>query len=130
MKKIFYILIVCIFIIGVYKLLSQPPKDNFSSSDPSNIDLVFFWGDGCPHCENVKNWLSKNNQDNKIKIDSKEVYKNIINQKNLSEIVKKYCPNLEENGNIGVPIAFNPTSQKCIQGDTPIIEFLEAKLSN
>jgi len=107
--------------------MSKPPKDQI---DYDNTDLIFYWGEGCPHCENVENWLKENNKDQKIKISSKEVYKNKENQDQLFSIAQEYCPEIIENGNIGVPTGFDPKSNKCIQGDTPIIDFLTDKLTN
>ncbi len=93
-----------------------------------NPDLVFFWGNGCPHCENVEKWLNENNQDKKIKVNYKEVYYNKDNQTALYNTAKQYCPEIIENGGIGVPTGFDPVEKKCIQGDTPIIDFLSSKL--
>jgi hypothetical protein len=144
-KKLVYILIIIGVLAGTFWFMSQPPqttKNNLDSSDITskisptpeilydNPDLIFYWGEGCPHCENVKEWLTKNNSDNKIKINSKEVYQNKDNQKNLLETVQKYCPNLKENDGIGVPTAFDPINNKCLQGDVDIIKFLSEKLIN
>ena len=104
----------------------SPKKDYITYDDP---DLIFYFGDGCPHCENVEAWLSENNSENKVKVNSKEVYYDQQNQTDLYNIVKQYCPELIDNGGIGVPTAFDPVNQKCIQGDTPIIEFLSSKMS-
>lgn len=129
-KKIIFILIGIALIFGLYKLLSTPPKNSF----PSNIqttneqpDLIFYWGDGCPHCENVEKWMKENNVDQKLKIAQKEVYKNTENRQELIDSVNKYCPELNQNG-VGVPVGFDPVNNKCIQGDTPIIDFLSQKI--
>ena len=127
-KKIIYILIGIALIFGLYKLLSIPPKNN----SPSNIvvensDLIFYWGDGCPHCENVEKWMAENNIDQKLKITKKEVYQDAENRKELIDSVNKYCPELNQNG-VGVPIGFDPVNNKCIQGDTTIIDFLSQKI--
>jgi len=127
-KKIIYILIGIALIFGLYKLLSTPPKNN----SPSNVivenpDLIFYWGDGCPHCENVEKWMAENNIDQKLKITKKEVYQDAENRKELIDSVNKYCPELNQNG-VGVPIGFDPVNNKCIQGDTTIIDFLSQKI--
>ena len=125
-KKIITTIIIILVLIGTFYFLSKPPQN---TQDYENPDLVFYWGDGCPHCDNVEKWLEENNSNNKLKINSREVYKNKNNQTELLNITNKYCPDIIENGNIGVPTGFDPINQKCIQGDTPIIEFLSSKLT-
>lgn len=147
-KRATYFIIAILFFVGLFWILSQPPKttNNNSTSNQNNEatpsainiykdfpvyenpDLVFYLGDTCPHCKNVEDWLDKNNTDKKLKINYKEVYYNQENQKTLSDTVKQYCPELMQNGGIGVPVGFDPVNKKCIQGDNPIIEFLSAKL--
>lgn len=144
-KRATYFIVAILVFTGLYWLLSQPPKNNINS-DSSNItaeekdiykdfpiydnpDLVFYWGNGCPHCENVEKWLKENNTDTKIKVNYKEVYYNKNNQTELYSTAQQYCPEIIQDGNIGVPTGFDPVNKKCIQGDTPIIEFLSAKLT-
>jgi glutaredoxin len=142
-KKIIYIFLGIGFFVGLFWLMSQPPKNTEASSvkdDPSkdlykdspvydNPDLVFYWGNGCPHCENVEKWLKENNSNAKIKVNYKEVYFNSKNQAELATIAKQYCPELITADGIYVPMSLDPVNKKCIQGDTPIIEFLSTKLA-
>lgn len=94
-----------------------------------NPDLVFFWREGCPHCKNVEDWISEHNATDSAKINFKEVYNSDSDRTEFFNTVKKYCPELmTEDGGIGVPVAFNPAINECIQGDTPIIEFLSSKI--
>lgn len=145
-KKIIYIFIGIGLFLGLFWYMSQPPKDqsnidsnpiNNSNMDKyqdypvyDNPDLVFFWGNGCPHCENVENWIKDNQATEKIKINFKEVYYNKENQTDLSNIAKEYCPEIISNGGVGIPTGFDFVNKKCIQGDTPLIEFLSSKLAN
>lgn len=145
-KRTTYFIAAIFVFVGLFWLLSQPPKNKINTDNPTetssaeekdtyknspvydNPDLVFFWGNGCPHCENVEKWLNQNNSDQKLKINYKEVYYNQENQNQLMATAKEYCPEIIQSGGIGVPTGFDPVSKKCIQGDTPIIEFLSAKL--
>ncbi len=143
-KRATYFIVAIFIFAGLFWFLSQPPKNN-SNSDNSNANaeekdiykdfpvydnpnLVFYWGNGCPHCENVEKWLKENNSDQKIKVNYKEVYYNKNNQTELYNTAQQYCPEIIQDGNIGVPTGFDPVNKKCIQGDNPIIEFLSAKL--
>lgn len=125
-KKIIKIILVFIVLIGVFYLLSRPPKEEIVYQDP---DLIFYWGNGCPHCETVQEWLKDNNQQNTLKINSKEVYKNQVNSKELLDTVNQYCPQLKGESGIGVPTGFDPVGQKCYQGSEEIINFLSDKLT-
>jgi len=122
-KKIISALIIIAIIFGLYKLLSIPPQNNNYYDNP---DLTFYWGNGCPHCENVKSYIKNNNIDQKLKINQKEVYKDANNQKELLDIVSQFCPEIDKT-KIGVPLGFDPVSKKCIQGDQSIIDFLSSK---
>jgi len=125
-KKIIFFLIFGLILVGTFLLMSKPPVDQVTYETP---DLVFYWGEGCPHCETVQKWLSDNNQQNTLKINSKEVYKNQNNSKELLNTVNQYCPELKGNSGISVPTAFDPVGQKCFQGSDEIIKFLSAKLT-
>lgn len=146
-RRITYLIVAIIFFGGLFWLLSQPPKSNTEVKNQTdntinktedkykdaqvydNPDLVFYWGNGCPHCENVEKWLDENNSDQKLKINYKEVYYNQANQAELIKTVKEFCPDISNDQGIGVPTGFDPVNKKCIQGDEPIIEFLSAKLA-
>jgi len=144
LKKIIGFIVIVLVLFGLYKLLSTPPKtvttpktdSNINSSNADlykdypiydNPDLVFYWGNGCPHCKNVEEWLDKNNADKKIKINYKEIYYSDQNRTELIDTAKQYCSEIVTDGGIGVPVGFDPLNKKCIQGDTPIIDFLEQK---
>lgn len=124
MKKII-IFVVCIALVfGLYKVISPAP------STPEVIDgspdLILFWGEGCPHCEKVKAYISEHQLNSKLKISSKEVYLNKDNQKELVDTVKK-CPEIDSSQGVGVPLGFDPKSGKCLLGDQPIIDWLSQK---
>lgn len=124
-KKITTFLIIIAVIFGLYKITSQRPANTETVYD--NPDLVFFWGDGCSHCEKVEEYIKSNNIDNKIKINRKEVFKNKNNSQEFKETVNKNCPEIVGTDGIGVPVAFDPITKKCYQGDTPIIDYLTEK---
>jgi glutaredoxin len=152
-KKIFPFLIAFGIIFSLFYLLSHSssnsnpvnnpeptPTDSQTSIEASptpknypvydNPDLIFYYGDGCPHCENVEFWLEDNDPDSKIKINYKEVYYSDTNSDELYKNVEQYCPELiSSTGSIGVPIALDPIENQCIQGDVPIIEFLSTKVA-
>lgn len=103
---------------------STPPVNQNTQSDYtiSQGDLVFFWGEGCPHCVNIDKFLAENEGlEDKLKLKKMEVFKDIKGQKLFLEKVKE-CGL----ATAGVPVLYK--EGKCIQGDTPIIEELKKSL--
>lgn len=125
-KNILTILIIAGLFIGLYFITSKKPSNTETVYD--NPDLVFYWGQGCSHCENVEAYIKSNNIDNKLKINRKEVFKNKDNSQEFQNTVSQNCPDLIKPDGIGVPVAFDLSTKKCYQGDTPIIDYLTAKI--
>lgn len=123
MKKIITGLVILLVSFGLYQLFY--PKTAAVADDQA--DLILFWGDGCPHCEKVKQYITDNKIDSRIKISFKEVYYNKSNQALLSETVKK-CPEINTSQGIGVPLAYDRVNSRCLLGDQPIIDWLGARV--
>jgi len=124
MKKILLIVIIIVAAFGLYKVfLPGVPAAVKSGVSDSQADLIFFWGQGCPHCEKVMKYITDNKLENKVKISYKEVYNDKNNQQLLVDTVKK-CPEINTSQGIGVPLAFDKQNQKCLYGDQPIIDWL------
>ncbi|OPZ76480.1 MAG: hypothetical protein BWY78_01357 [Alphaproteobacteria bacterium ADurb.Bin438] len=57
----------------------------------SETVLLFFWGDGCPHCANAKPFLQElSSKYPSLKVQSYEVYKNKDNLKTFKEVCTNY----------------------------------------
>ncbi len=124
MKKILTIILVVISIVGLFFLLTRPPKIN----NTLNAQMILYYGSECPHCHIVLDYISTNEIDKKIQINSKEVYHNSENQKEMVDL-SRICPDIvDTNGNIGVPLAYLPIEKKCILGDQPIIDKIKEML--
>jgi len=118
-KIIIAFIILFLAYIGYQIFKPQPP----TIPDPE-ADLILFWGNGCPHCEVVKNFITDNKSNSKFKISQKEVYYNKANQKQLEDTAK-LCPEVDSSKGIGIPLAFVVDTKTCLLGDTPIIEWLK-----
>jgi len=102
--------------------MTRPPKINNSA----NADVVFYYGEECPHCHNVLKYIADNKIDQKIKINSLEVYHNNVNKNELTNLAR-ICPEIQDStGAIGVPVAYFVKENKCLVGDTPIIDSLKS----
>jgi hypothetical protein len=123
MKKILIILFLIFCFYYIYKTYTKPP----APISEDQADLILFWGDGCPHCKIVEDYISTNKVLEKIPISQKEVYYNKSNQILLQDTVKK-CPEIDASKGIGVPLAYSKSDNKCLYGDTSIIDWLKAKM--
>jgi glutaredoxin len=98
------------------------PEATSSSPFPLPTSYELFWGEGCPHCANVDDFLETWDKKDEIKVEKKEVYENKGNSTLLAQRAN-YCK--INTYNIGIPFLFTPDG-KCISGDTPIIDFFKS----
>jgi len=120
MKKVIIALII-LFVGYVGFRIFKPSPANIPDSE---ADLILYWGNGCSHCEVVKDYISQNKLDVKFKISPKEVYYNQANQKSLEDTVK-LCPEVDTSQGIGVPLAFDVKNKLCLLGSDTIIQWLK-----
>jgi hypothetical protein len=124
-KKIVTILIIAVVFFGFYKITSQKPASVITTN--SNADLFLFYGETCPHCKIVEEFISKNQIDQKIKINNLEVYNNQANSSLFSSMVNEICPDNSSPNGLPVPFLINKKDKQCFLGDTPIIDYLTEK---
>ena len=111
-----------LIIIGGVFIFSNNSKDVTEATPPNLPDSYeYYWGDGCPHCANVEEFIETWENKDKVQIDKKEVYKDQANIA-LFKSRTEYCK--LSNNQIGVPFLFTPDGE-CFVGDTPIIERLK-----
>lgn len=125
MKKIIIILFVLVGIGGyfIFKPQAQPSEQNFPDSE---ADLLLFSSQSCPHCQKVEEYIAENDLNSHLKIAKKLIDNDSQNQKLMLETVAK-CPEIDSSQGIGVPLAYSVAENKCLYGDTPIINWLEGK---
>ena len=121
MKKLFLPLTIvatlAIFVGGVIFF----SKENKSEPLPLPSTYELFWGDGCPHCEKVEEFLGSWEGKDKVQIDRKEIWKNRQNAALMRTRATSCGLSLV---NLGVPLLFTPEG-KCLGGDESIIEFFK-----
>jgi hypothetical protein len=88
-------------------------------------EIIFYYGDGCVHCERVEEYVSQNGVDKKIPFTSKEVFSN---QTNSNELITRYQTCGLPTDNVGVPLLWDGTAQKCYTGDSDIINYFSSKI--
>lgn len=126
MKKIILPVLIVFILIGGYFLVNRqkPPAKNPAVEGNSDSSVILFYGETCPHCKKVEEWLAKNPKiKEKSGLVEKEVYYNQENSKELMAKAKE-CQSDESQG-IWVPFLYD--GGKCIIGDQPIIDYLSSK---
>jgi cytochrome c biogenesis protein CcdA/glutaredoxin len=71
----------------------------FAQQDP--IDIVYFYGSSCPHCQNFEEWLDEIKDDYSINPVGYEVYSNEENRELAIQMAKEYGESFK-----GVPMIF------------------------
>jgi len=84
--------------------------------------IILFYGDGCPHCAIVEEYIKEDSIKEKVPFEEKEVYYNQVNAKELEEKAK-IC-GLPTNS-ISVPFLWD--GERCLIGDQDIINFFQQK---
>jgi glutaredoxin len=120
------ILFAVVLIFSVVVLVKNKGGNNLKPENPPNkqSEIILFYGDDCPHCAIVEEYIKDNKVKEKISFEEKEVY---YNKENSDELVEKakIC-GIPENY-IGVPFLWD--GEKCLVGDQEIIEFFNQKIN-
>lgn len=119
MDKKTIIIIVAVILLGAAFWALQSGfffKNENPVSSPEGV--ILFYGEGCPHCKNVEDFLVQNNIKDKVEFTELEVYHNEANQKILLEKVNA-CG--VDTSNVGIPFLWD--GENCIIGDQDIINF-------
>jgi len=86
-------------------------------------DAILFYGDGCPHCSVVEDFLAANKVEEKVEFEKGEIYHN---KKNAEIFVQKGRQCKIEVKNMGVPMLWS--DGKCYVGQEEVIQFFKDKM--
>ena len=92
---------------------------NTGTDTAKNNEIILFYGDTCPHCKAVEDFIRQNSVDLKLAITRKEVFKNSDNAKLLT---KKAATCGITTKSIGVPLLWD--GKTCYEGKEEVINFL------
>jgi hypothetical protein len=84
--------------------------------------IILFYGDGCPHCKNVDDFIAQNKIEDKVQFQRLEVWYNQDNQNILGQVVRK-C-NIKDD-QVGVPFLWD--GSKCYIGEDETVNFFKQK---
>ncbi|HQM16012.1 MAG TPA: hypothetical protein PLM16_02275 [Candidatus Woesebacteria bacterium] len=101
-------------------IISSPSTSSttLASTKIEDRTYILFYGETCPHCHVVLEWIDSSQVEGKLTIIKKEVYSDTKNNEQMKLAVKS-C-NLTSSG---VPFLFT-ADKKCVVGSTPIIDYL------
>ena len=94
------------------------------ATNQTTEQIILFYGDGCPHCALVEQYVAANNVAAKVPFVKKEVY---YNNKNAEELAAKAKTCGLPTDSIGVPFLWD--GSKCLVGDQDIIEFFKERMN-
>jgi glutaredoxin len=83
--------------------------------------ILLFYGQGCPHCKDVEDFITQNNIEDKVKFTRLEVWYNKDNQVILAEVAQK-CGITGDS--VGVPFLYDGNG-KCYIGEVDVPNFLK-----
>ena len=116
MKNTNILIGVCLLAVTIGAIIVWGIRDrNESDGVPLGDGMVMYWGDGCPHCENVKKFLEENRVADKVSFEQKEVWNNRANAKEMNRRAE-VCG--LSSGDIGVPFLFS--DGKCFIGEPDV----------
>ncbi len=122
-KKYIIVIVVILAIVAFLAISRALSMKNDGQGSASAGEAILFYGDGCPHCENVEEYMAGSGVKERYSFQELEVYNNQTNAKLLAKIAKD-C-GLDSSQGIGVPFFFD--GSQCYIGDQPIIDYLKQK---
>lgn len=122
------ILFIVVFVFSFVILLKNRENNlannnSYENQQTKESQIILFYGQGCPHCAIVEDYIEKNNINEKISFEEKEVY---YNKGNANDLIQKAKACGIPTDSIGVPFLWD--GEKCYVGDQEIIEFFNQKL--
>lgn len=126
-KKIIFstILVSIIILIFAYILIGSSTKKQLEKENtfsPPKDEIVFYYGNTCPHCADVERWMRENKVEEKLKIIKKEIYQNQANAQELDYVAQSCGLNPQR---IGVPFLY--ADGKCYLGSDEVERIIKEK---
>lgn len=96
-----------------------------SEDTSSGFDVTkttYFYGEECPHCQRVSEFLTSNNVADKVVFEKREVWHDSKNARQMNDAVKLCQLSVQD---VGVPMVFD--NGKCIVGEPEVMSFFKEK---
>jgi glutaredoxin len=112
------IVVAAVLLVAALFYFAKRQANSEINADTKN--MVLFYSLSCPHCQNVEDYIASNGVKEKYDFAQLEISQN---QKNSDALVKKARACGLDTQGLGVPFLW--TGEKCLMGDTDIIEFFK-----
>lgn len=119
-KTFIFIGVFIVILIGFLVWLAQLSPEAEVSVLDNNI--ILFYGDGCPHCEDVEEFIEENDMTNKVDFVRLEVWNDRANAKILDDALVRCAVDPKT---AGVPFLF--ARGECYVGTPQIEEFFTSE---
>lgn len=106
---------------GIYLFSRNSASEQTATPLSAPTSYEYYWGNGCPHCKNVEDFLNSWQGKDKIKLEKFEVWNNRENARRMK--ARAEACNLPQK-DLAVPFLVT-LEGKCIGGDEPIIQFFK-----
>jgi hypothetical protein len=122
-KQYYLILSIAIIIIGalIFWAASKPKKAE-APVVPAD-ETIYYYGENCPHCQDVDQYIVDNDIDQKVKFTKKEVQYNSANARELLSRDKECAISGSDAG--AFPLVYD--KGKCFLGSPEVINFFKNK---
>ena len=121
MDKIPIIIVTVVILAAVFFLWYSGATKTGIEPTPMPAGIVFFYGDTCPHCKNVEDFISQNKIADKVKFTQLEVSQNQSNALLLAN-TEQSCK-IDISSGASVPLLWD--GSKCYLGDEDAINFFK-----
>ncbi len=115
------VVVVGAILAGVYFTGGSGPDNTYLTTDPNTKGAILFYGEGCPHCKIVDDFILENNITEKVNFAHSEVWHNKSNAQLLGQKAQ-ICGISADT--VGIPFLFDGDN-KCYVGDVDIINFFK-----
>lgn len=117
---IFFVLLACILAGIIYWGMSSDP--GAGQDGPLDEQMTLYWGDGCPHCKKVDEFIEANKIAEKVQFVKKETWKDRANAREIERRAKACDLDPKE---IGVPFLY--ADGQCFIGEPGVEKVLAEK---
>jgi hypothetical protein len=100
---------------SVFSISALVKERTPNNENPTNAELILYFGSTCPHCKLVEEYIQTNGLNSKLTIAQKEIYSNSGNK---NELIEKATECGLDQKKLAVPMLWDSKTGKCYGGQT------------